>query len=177
MSYGQRIRSFMAGIGMLLAVLILLLAKNNGVSLIVLILAFSLILRGVRSLIYYLSMARFMVGGLTSFFAGVFLIDFGIVSISLADEARIYIFLYLAGWNAFSGLISLLRAWEAFRNKGRSWIMNALYGIVNIAILVCCFIYWNNPATLASLYCAGLAYSGILKIINAFRRTEIVYIQ
>ena len=118
-----------------------------------------------------------MVGGLTSFFAGVFLIDFGIVSISLADEARIYIFLYLAGWNAFSGLISLLRAWEAFRNKGRSWIMNALYGIVNIAILVCCFIYWNNPATLASLYCAGLAYSGILKIINAFRRTEIVYIQ
>ena len=161
MSYGQRIRSFMAGIGMLLAVLILLLAGNNGVSLIVLILAFSLILRGVRSLIY----------------AGVFLIDFGIVSISLADEARIYIFLYLAGWNAFSGLISLLRAWEAFRNKGRSWIMNALYGIVNIAILVCCFIYWNNPATLASLYCAGLAYSGILKIINAFRRTEIVYIQ
>ena len=175
MSYGQRIRSFMAGIGMLLAVLILLLAGNNGVSLIVLILAFSLILRGVRSLIYYLSMARFMVGGLTSFFAGVFLIDFGIVSISLADEARIYIFLYLAGWN--SGLISLLRARESFRNRGRSWIMNALFGIVNIAILVCCFIYWKSPATLASLYCAGLAYSGFLKIINAFRRTEIVYIQ
>ena len=68
MSYGQRIRSFMAGIGMLLAVLILLLAGNNGVSLIVLILAFSLILRGVRSLIYYLSMARFMVGRLRNRF-------------------------------------------------------------------------------------------------------------
>ena len=177
MSYGQRIRSFMAGIGMLLAVLILLLAGNNGVSLIVLILAFSLILRGVRSLIYYLSMARFMAGGLTSFFAGVFLIDFGILSISLADEARIYIFLYLAGWNAFSGLISLLRAWESYRNKGRSWILNTLYGIVNIGVLICCFIFRDSPTTLATLYCAGLGYSGILRIINAFRRTEIVYIQ
>ena len=177
MSYLQRVKSFMAGIGMLLAVLILLLAGNNGVSLIVLILAFSLILRGVRSLIYYLSMARFMVGGLTSFFAGVFLIDFGIVSISLADEARIYIFLYLAGWNAFSGLISLLRAWESYRNKGRSWILNTLYGIVNIGILICCFIFRDSPTTLATLYCAGLGYSGILRIINAFRRTEIVYIQ
>ena len=177
MNYVQRFKSFMAGITMLLAVLILLLAEDSGISWIVLILAASLILRGLRSLIYYVSMARFMVGGLTSLFAGVFLIDFGIVSISLADEAQMYIFLYLAGWNAFSGLISLLRARESFRNKGSSWIMNALYGIVNIGILICCFIYWNQPATLATLYCAGLAYSGIMRIINAFRRTEIVYIQ
>ena len=118
-----------------------------------------------------------MVGGLIALFAGVFLIDFGILSISLADEARIYIFLYLAGWNAFSGLISLLRAWESYRNKGRSWILNTLYGIVNIVILICCFIFRDSPTTLATLYCVGLGYSGILRIINAFRRTEIVYIQ
>lgn len=167
----------MAGIGMLLAMLVLLIIGDDGVSLIVFILAVSLILRGLRSLIYYLSMARFMVGGLAALLSGVFLIDLGILSLSLADEAQMFIFLYLAGWNAFSGLVSLLRAREAFLNKGRSWIMNALYGIVNIGILISCFIFWNSPATLASLYCAGLGYSGILRIINAFRRTEIVYIQ
>ena len=167
----------MAGIGMLLAMLILLIIGNDGVSLVVLILAVSLILRGLRSLIYYVSMARFMVGGQASLLTGVFLIDLGILSLSLADEGHMFIFLYLAGWNAFSGLVSLLRAREAYRNKGRSWIMNTLYGVVNIGILICCFIYWKSPATLASLYCAGLGYSGILRIINAFRRTEIVYIQ
>lgn len=177
MSYAQRVRSFMAGTGMLLAMLILLIIGDDGVSLVVFILAVSLILRGLRSLIYYLSMAKFMVGGQASLLTGVFLIDLGILSLSLADEGQMFIFLYLAGWNAFSGLVSLLRAREAYRNKGKSWIMNTLYGVVNIGILICCFIYWNSPATLAALYCAGLGYSGILRIINAFRRTEIVYIQ
>ena len=134
MSYLQRVKSFMEGVGMLLAILILMLSDESGVSWVVFILAISLILKGIRSLVYYFMMARFMVGGLTALFAGAFLIDFGILSISLADEARIYIFLYLAGWNAFSGLISLLRAWESYRNKGRSWILNTLYGIVNIGI-------------------------------------------
>ena len=55
--------------------------------------------------------------------------------------------------------------------------VSALYGIVNIVILICCFIFRDSPITLANLYCAGLGYSGILRIINAFRRTEIVYIQ
>ena len=177
MSYLQRVKSFMEGVGMLLAILILMLSDESGASWVVFILAISLILKGIRSLVYYFMMARFMVGGLTALFAGALLIDFGILSISLADEARIYIFLYLAGWNAFSGLISLLRAWESYRNKGRSWILNTLYGIVNIGILICCFIFRDSPTTLATLYCAGLGYSGILRIINAFRRTEIVYIQ
>ncbi len=167
----------MEGAVMLLAILVLLLSGNDGASWVVFALAISLILKGIRSLVYYFLMARFMVVGLTALFAGAFLIDFGILSISLADEARMYIFLYLAGWNAFSGLISLLRAWESYRNRGRSWIVNTLYGIVNIGILIGCFICWNNPAMLANLYFSCLGYSGILSIINSFRRTEIVYIQ
>ena len=162
---------------MLFAVLVLLLADDEGASWIVLILAYSLILRGLRSLVYYFSMARFMVGGLAALFIGVFLIDFGILSISLADEANVYILLYLAGWNAFSGLISLLRAAEVIRYRGRSWKMNVLYGVVNIAVALACFLNYDNLYMLNLLYCAGLGYSGLVRIFNAFRRTEIVYIQ
>ena len=77
MSYLQRVKSFMEGVGMLLAILILMLSDESGASWVVFILAISLILKGIRSLVYYFMMARFMVGGLTALFAGAFLIDFG----------------------------------------------------------------------------------------------------
>ena len=176
MSYIQRIKSFGSGLFMLIAVLVLLLAGDVGASWIVMILAVSLILRGLRSLLYYFTMARFMVGGLTMLFIGAFLVDFGVLSVSFADEAKTYILLYLAGWNAFSGLVSLLRAWESKKNNGKSWRLDALYGVVNIAIMAACIIYRKQPSVLILLYCAGLGYSGLLRIINAFRRTEIVYI-
>ena len=105
-----------------------------------------------------------MVGGLAVLFIGVFLVDFGVLSVSLADEPHVYILLYLAGWNAFSGLISLLRAAEIIRNKGRSWKMNALYGVVNIAVSIACFMNYGNLQMLTLLYCAGLGYSGLLRI-------------
>ena len=173
----QRIKSIVSGLFMLLAVLVILISDESVTAWIVLALACTLILKGLNMLVYYFTMARHMVGGMASLLAGVLLIDFGVLSVSFSDEPLGYMFLYLAGWNAFSGLIALLRALEARRNGGRSWKFNTLYGVINISVALACLVYRDKPEILCQVYCLGLGYSGIVRIVNGFRRTEIVYIQ
>lgn len=177
MNHWQRIKSIVSGLFMLLAVLVILISDEGVTAWIVLALAYTLILKGLNMLLYYFTMARHMVGGLASLLAGVLLIDFGVLSVSFSDEPLSYMFLYLAGWNAFSGLIALLRALEARRNGGRSWKFNTLYGVINISVALACLVYRDKPEILCQVYCLGLGYSGIVRIVNGFRRTEIVYIQ
>ena len=62
-------------------------------------------------------------------------------------------------------------------NGVRSWKFNTLYGVVSILIAIACLVYRDKPAILCRVYCIGLGYSGIMRLVNAFRRTEIVYIQ
>ena len=112
MSRIQRIQSIGTGLFMLIAVLIICFMSTNGPELILIILAVSLILQGLRSLVYYFSMSRFMVGGATSLLIGVFFVDLGIFSLSLTDDSKVLILLYLAGWNAISGVRAILRARE-----------------------------------------------------------------
>ena len=73
--------------------------------------------------------------------------------------------------------VTLLRALEARRNGGRSWKFNTLYGVINISVALACLVYRDKPEILCQVYCLGLGYSGIVRIVNGFRRTEIVYIQ
>ena len=133
MSRIQRIQSIGTGLFMLIAVLIICFMSTNGPELILIILAVSLILQGLRSL--------------------------------------------LAGWNAISGVRAILRAREERKYKASSWKRNAAYGAVSMLIAISCFILNNRPAELSVLYCVGLGYSGVMKIVDGFRRTEIVYIQ
>ena len=170
MSRIQRIQSIGTGLFMLIAVLIICFMSTNGPELILIILAVSLILQGLRSLVYYFSMSRFMVGGAASLLLGIF-------SLSLTDDSKVLILLYLAGWNAISGVRAILRAREERKYKASSWKRNAAYGAVSMLIAISCFILNNRPAELSVLYCVGLGYSGVMKIVDGFRRTEIVYIQ
>ena len=177
MSYYQRIRSIATGVFMLAAALIIWALDKDGPEVILIILAVSLILRGMRSLVYYFSMARYMVGGVASLLIGVFLVDLGIFSFSLTDDSKLLILLYLAGWNAISGVLALLKAREERKYKAASWKLNAAYGVISLMIAIACFVVNGRPAELGILYCIGLVYSGVMKIVDGFRRTEIVYIQ
>ena len=177
MSRIQRIQSIGTGLFMLIAVLIICFMSTNGPELILIILAVSLILQGLRSLVYYFSMSRFMVGGVASLLIGVFFVELGIFSLSLTDDSKVLMLLYLAGWNAISGVRAILRAREERKYKASSWKRNAAYGAVSMLIAISCFILNNRPAELSVLYCVGLGYSGVMKIVDGFRRTEIVYIQ
>jgi uncharacterized membrane protein HdeD (DUF308 family) len=117
-----------------------------------------------------------MVGGRSVLLLGIFLLDFCAFTVTILDEPRVIVILYLVGWHGFSGLVSLLRAREAKLHKG-NWKFKAANGVVNILVVIGCICFVNNPAMLTLIYSVGLCYSAITRIISAFKPTQIVYIQ
>ena len=77
MSKFQRFQNIVIGLSMLISAAILILLPEGGCLYIMLFLAASLILRGISELIYYFTMARYMVGGKLILFIGAVFFDFG----------------------------------------------------------------------------------------------------
>ena len=177
MSWFQRVKNVVIALCMILGAVILLLGEENGCFLVMLILACSLIIRGISEFIYYITMARFMVGGKLFLFISAVFFDFGVFTISLADESKIVVVLYLIGFHAFAGLVNLLRAREARRYKSSAWRINMAQGVTSLLILAASLIFARDEGMLILLYCAGMVYSAFLRIYSAFRRTAVVYIQ
>ena len=171
----QKIRAVFEGLMMLLAVTILLWEPGSGYKVIGLILSVILILSGIRSLLFYFTMARNMVGGRITLFRGIIALDLGMFAYTLQDIPPIYILLYLLIGHLLSGVIDVLRAMEAKRMES-SWRLNLAYGIANILLAFACGCCFHNLTLLSYVYAAGLFYSACLRIAQAFRKTAIVYI-
>ena len=173
----ERIFQVVAGLLLIAVALILIIMRETGAWIVLLILSISLLIVGIRTLIYYFRMARHMVGGKIQLFYGVILVDIGIFSLELTDVPIRFIMIYLLIMYVFSGVILILRAFEAKKYKGSSWKKNLILGIINILVAAVCGVFMNNMAIMAYVYAAGLIYSGITRIYNGFRKTAIIYIQ
>ena len=160
------------------AVLILRLGED-GFRLAGLLLSCSLILFGLRNMVYYFRMARHMVDGRRILYIGVIALNFGVIALSAADE-RVFVVLYLLGAYAFSGVLDILRAREARSFEAPSWRLNLAEGIANIGFAAAAAVFGlvsGNMRALTLIYAIGLFYSALLKLVSAFRKTAIVYIQ
>ena len=174
----QRIRSVVSGIFMIaLSIVMLLLEPETSFLLAAVILSLTLLIAGVRSLVFYFTMARHMVGGKMLLYVGLIILDFGIFTMTLTDVPHLYLIVYLLVTHAFGGVIDILRTLEARRNGAASWKLNASQGIVNLLVAVLCLFSLHSTRLLMILYCLGLLYSAVVRIISAFRKTAIVYIQ
>lgn len=179
MSLMQRIKSIAAALLMIAAAVAMLIYPGTGLAFIALILSASLTLYGLRMLVYYFSMARHMVGGKRILYQGLIVFDLGIFTLTMAYNHTIYVILYLLAIHAFAGVVDVMRAMEARRFDGH-WRMDMATGVVNVAIailaVICGFIL-NNMQDIVYIYASGLIYSAVLKIVNALRKTSIIYIQ
>ncbi len=136
----------------------------------VMLIGLGLLVYGISTLIYYFTMAMFMIEGKTMLYKGVIITDFAILTLSLADVPRFYVMIYLIALHAFSGFVEILRAVEAKRYGGRSWRIKLGHGLVNIGICVFCLINLKAPNTVVIIYGLGLVYSGIMHLLSAIRR-------
>ena len=177
MSKFQRVQNIVIGLSMLISAAVLILFPEGGCVYIMLFLAASLILRGISELVYYFTMARYMVGGKLILFIGAVFFDFGFFTLSLSDESKLFVLAYLLGFHAFAGLVNVLRALEAKRYKSASWRINMAQGVASILTVLICMIFSHNETLLVYCYCAGMIYSAALRIYSVFRRTAVVYIQ
>ncbi len=172
-----RVKEIIFGIVMIACAVLIMISPADGYDTLILILAIWLMLRGIRTLIFYFSMARFMVGGRSQLYSGVIFLDFGLLTATLTDVPHYYVLLYLTMIHAFSGLIEILRALEAKRYGAPSWRLKLSHGILNLLVTVSCLIFMRYLATAVIVYCIGLIYSSVMRIISACRRTKLVYIQ
>ncbi len=171
-----RITNIVTGIVMILVGIILVLDTEDSYLVVIAILGLTLLAEGVRSIIFYFSMARNMVGGRAMLYKGAILMDFGVFTLTLNDVPRGYVLLYLISIHAFAGLVDILRALEAARLESH-WKLTMAHGVVNFVMALLCIIFLKSPNTVIYIYASGLVYSAFFRIARAFRRNRIVFIQ
>lgn len=173
----QRIKNIIYGLILLASGMILLFVPDDAFVFLLLLLSTTLLISGLNTLVYYFTMARFMVDGKMLLYKGIIVFDFGVLTASLVDVPRQFVLVYLIGVHAFSGLVELLRAMEARRYGGKNWRLKMGHGFVNVITCIICVIFLNNTNTVVIVYALGILYSGVLTLVSAFRRTAFVYIQ
>ena len=173
----NRVFNVLVGLIMVLCGALFISNPRDGYKVIISILAVSLLFYGIRMFWFYFRMARHMVGGRSILYRAVIMFDLGLFTISLSDIPLIYVILYLAGIHFFAGGIDILRANESRRLQAESWKLQFAQGLVNVILAALCLAFIHSMAVAVVIYGAGLIYSGGTRIIQAFRRTAVVYIQ
>lgn len=176
----QRIKKVLLAALMLLCCVVLLKLPDEGVFIVALILSSSLLVYGVRSLLYYFTMARHMVGGKSILFRGIIVTDFAVFCLSMVDDPNIFIILYLLGVHGYAGAMDVLRAMEARRFHAPAWRRSMAFGLGNLAIAgfaVVAGFFLHSTRDLVYLYTACLFYSACAQLAAVFRKTAIVYVQ
>lgn len=175
----QRMKEIGKALAMILFGLILLATPEEGYYLVTVALSISMTFSGLRSLVYYFTMARHMIGGKEVFYKGLILLDVGLFTFTIVDIPLLYVICYILICHAFSGLVDILRAWEARRIESPAWKASMTYGMCNLTIAAMTFvagILHGSASSVVWIYSAGLIYSAIVRILTACRKTAIVYI-
>ena len=173
----KRIRGFFAGIFMVAVSLLYAAAPTEALPAITAVLSLALLLYGVKMMVFYFTLARHMTGGLAVLFRAVLIFDIGLFAFYLPDVPLIYVMIYLAAIHGFAGIAGVLKALEAKRLEAPSWKLNFFHGLVNAIMAVLCLVFSKSIRTAVLIYSSGLFYSGVIRIIQAFRKTASIYVQ
>ena len=86
MTVVQRIKNIITGVGMIAGGILMTLYPDMGIGAAALILSISLTLYGFRQIIYYITLARKMVGGRRILYRGVIILDLGLFTLTVSDK-------------------------------------------------------------------------------------------
>ena len=180
MNLFNRIKNILIALAMIAGAVAIIRFKEYGYVFVVLLLSLSLILYGLKNIFFYFTLAKHMVGGKNILYVGVIVLDFGIFTLTMTDNPTIYIILYLLVIHVFTGIVSIMNSLEAKSMSDSHWKLNFSYGVINVLVGIGALIFGailKSDTALIYIYCSGLIYSAIIRIISAFRKTAIVYIQ
>ena len=170
-----RFKNLIIGLIMIAIAFILFAQPQYGPPVIILLVGLGLIADGIVALFFYLTMARHMVGGKKMFYRSILILDMGVLLLAGFTGSEQLILLYLLGVVAISGGIDIIRALES-RNEGAPWKRRLISGLISVAILIIGMIFSEHPLTVVYIFCFGMLYLGVNRIISVFRRTAVIYI-
>lgn len=177
MGSAKRAAYLVTGIFMLLASLLMMVSMGEAYRLVLLCLELALLIRGIRMIIYYFMLARHMVGGILILYEGIVVLDAALFAMNMDNLPRQYAMLYLIVILMVSGIIDVLRGNEARKMKSGHWRYQLFLGIAESGMGVLCLFFLDSALLVTMIYAVGLLYSAISRIVTAFRKTAIVYIE
>lgn len=173
----QRIKKILGGCLMFLCGFFFLTIPEEAYVMVVLILGLTLAVRGIRDIVYYFSFARYMVGGKVILFQGVIMLDFAMLAGGLSDLPKPIVLMYLIIAHAFAGVVEVLRAMEAKRTVDGPWKLKFSHGIINFLLSLFCLVMIRRANIPVLVFSLSLMYSGVMRVIDAFRRTTFILIK
>lgn len=157
--------------------LVILLVPNIGYKIAGGVLGAGIVLLGVKKIIYYITMAKNMIGGKRILFNGIILFDFGLLALLLIGESQGLMMIYFIVLYLLYGLIDILRFIEIRKQKSFGWQTKLIKGIFCISVAVVCLIFNSSADLVVLLFAIGLIGIAIEKIINAFTKSQIIFIK
>lgn len=176
MSKMRRAVNVILGLVMIACAADLLVDPQDGLLAVALVLGLCLVLYGARMLVYYVTMARHMAGGLSILYLAIMALNMGSFSMVLAHAPQVFSIVYLVGYNALTGIIAIARGLEAKKFESR-WKPSIAHGAINLSLALACIVFAGQERVVIGIFCVGLVYRACVRIANALRPTEIVFIR
>jgi len=127
----------------------------------------------IRTIVYYIRLARHMVGGQIILFIGIFTFCVAAYAVNIQNAPVKTISVIMIVMFTFTGVIDLLRAREAKRGGAGSWKFSMASAIVEIILAVACQVFHAaNTDVTGIIFGIALLYSGVSRIISALRKVN-----
>ncbi len=175
----QRFKEILLGLLLIFYALVIMYDRDYPQLLIVSTICLYLIFDGIRKMVYYVKMARHMVGGKRILIRSILTLDLGLFTLMMTSMSDLTILIYLLSFFAFTGVISILRSIESKKNGGH-WKLKMIEGVMYIVysvVLIVAGMFTNQKELLVQSFSGTLLCFGVLRIYSAFRKTKIIYIQ
>lgn len=179
MTLFRRIRDILISALMLLIAFQLIAFPKYSYAIVAIIVSLSLYLYSFKLLWYYFTMARHMVGGKSILIQAVILIDAALLIDAMIPVSSLAVVFYLLGIFAFTGVVDILKAIED-KKMGATWKLKFILGIIIILFAVALLIsglFYANTTFLVYGYSISLIFSALIRLVTAFRKTSVVYLQ
>ena len=177
MNAASRIFKCVTGILIIVLAVVMMMWPEWGYLVINAVLGLTLLISAIRNLVYYFRMARHMVGGRNTLYSALIQLDLAMFTLTLTNIPKIFIMIYLVSVFGVTGLLRLLRGLEAKKRNAPAWYGSFINGVVYLLITVLCTIFISNTTVMVIVFCVGLIFVGLSRVVSAFQRAKIVYVQ
>lgn len=172
----QRIGNLILSLLLIIGGIVLLLNPQTGVLIAACVMSVGLLLYGVEKLVYYVRMAHYMAGGLSVLFLAIIALDVAVFAVTVIDNPKLAVALYLICYCAVSGVLSIARAVES-KLFDSPWVPLVLQALACLALAGLCVVFINSDETIIWVFFICLLYNAGVRLVSVFKPTEIIYIQ
>lgn len=177
MSKTRRVWNIIGAVFEIITALLLMLVPDLAFEFIAIIIAFILLIYGIKYIVYYLTHAQHMIGGKWLLLVGLILFDMSVFLTILDNVTQPILIIYIVVVHFVAAIVNFARAVSNKGDGNPGWTIDLAQGIGNFAQVVLCLVFIKWFEVPVFIYCSGLIYSAILTIIASCKRTAIIYVQ